>query len=86
VGAVVLGQILTVVGAAEMVILSGLVVVCTGLLASLTCTVKLKTPTAVGVPLITPLFTLSPRPVGRDPFAIDHKYGVVPPLAVSAAE
>ena len=48
-----------------MVMLSGLVVVSTGLPASLTCATKLKVPVAVGVPLIIPLLELSVRPEGE---------------------
>ena len=66
--------------------LRALVALCTGLLASLTWTVKLKVPATVGIPVIAPLVPLSVRPVGKDPLAIDQVYGSVPPLAASVAE
>jgi hypothetical protein len=46
--------------------------VCTGLLLSLTATVKLNVPLAVGVPEITPLLELSVNPAGRLPELIDQ--------------
>ncbi len=52
---------------------------------SVTCTVKLLVPNAVGVPEITPVLDASKRPVGRVPEAIDQVYGVVPPVATSVA-
>jgi hypothetical protein len=46
--------------------------VCTGLLLSLTVTVKLKVPVAVGVPEMTPLPPASVNPAGRLPEVIDQ--------------
>ena len=50
------------------------------LLASVTCTVKLAVPAAVGVPLRTPPL-LKLNPAGKLPDASDQLYGVVPPVA-----
>jgi hypothetical protein len=44
----------------------------TGLLLSLTATVKLNVPLAVGVPEITPLLEPSVNPAGRFPALIDQ--------------
>ena len=52
---------------------------------SVTDTVKLELPLAVGVPVMTPALE-SDRPAGRLPEAIDHVYPGVPPLAFSVAE
>ena len=84
-GTAPLGQIVTGEFAAT-VMPNALVAVCPGLLASLTCAVKLYEPVAVGVPLITPLLKFNVRPVGKDPLIIAQPYGRVPPLAVSVAE
>jgi hypothetical protein len=46
--------------------------VCAGLLLSLTATVKVNVPVAVGVPEITPLPAVSVRPAGRLPELIDQ--------------
>lgn len=53
----------------------------TGLLLSLTVTVKLNFPLAVGVPAMAPLPDASLNPAGRLPDVIDQVYGAVPPLA-----
>ena len=45
---------------------------CCGLPASATCTVKLKVPTTVGVPVIAPVALLSDNPDGSTPFVTDH--------------
>src|SRR5262249_41682923 len=58
---------------------------CCGFEESTTRTVKLKLPTLDGVPEMTPVCALIPRPGGRLPFAIDHVSGMVPPDALSAA-
>src|ERR1017187_8037774 len=50
-----------------------------GLLLSLTVTVKMNVPEAVGVPEMAPVEALIARPPGRPP-PTDHGYGVVPPL------
>ena len=64
------------------VMVSDLVAVCAvGSVASITLTVKLKTPEPVGVPEIVPVPALKFTPGGNDPALIDHVYGVVPPLA-----
>ncbi|HEY3838649.1 MAG TPA: hypothetical protein VGL72_18855 [Bryobacteraceae bacterium] len=51
---------------------------------SVTLTVKLDDPVAVGVPEIVPPARLSPT--GRDPAATDHVYGGDPPVALSVWE
>jgi hypothetical protein len=77
----------TVVVAGATVMVSDLVAVCAvGVVASITLTVKLNTPEAVGVPEIVPLPALKLTPVGSDPALIDHVYGVVPPLAERVVE
>jgi hypothetical protein len=55
-------------------------------LESVTSTVKAKVPDCVGVPLIAPEAAFKLNPAGKDPDEIDQAYGVVPPLAASAAE
>src|SRR5579864_6600678 len=52
-------------------------------LASVTRTVKLLVPVAVGVPEITPVPAASDNPAGKVPEAMDQLYGVVPLVAVS---
>ena len=54
------------------VIDSAVDLVCTGLLLSLTLTVKVDTPLAVGVPVITPLRAVRLNPSGRLPELIDQ--------------
>src|SRR5580704_19335670 len=56
-----------------------------GLLESVTLTVKLNVPCAVGVPEIWPVARVSVKPVGRLPPVMLHEYGWIPPDAVSAA-
>src|SRR5579871_4702960 len=51
--------------------------------ASVNCTVKLLMPLPVGVPEIIPVLEASVSPVGSVPDAMDHVYGVVPPVAAS---
>lgn len=53
--------------------------------ASVTFTVKLLVPVAVGVPEITPVLAASDRPDGNEPELIDHVYGDVPPLHAMVA-
>ncbi len=55
--------------------------------ASVTWTVKVVVlfPFCVGVPEITPVLAASDRPEGSVPEAMDHVYGVVPPLALNVA-
>jgi hypothetical protein len=53
--------------------------------ASVTCTVKLLVPVAVGVPEITPVVGVSANPAGNVPERMDQVYGVVPPLAARVA-
>jgi hypothetical protein len=52
---------------------------------SVTLTVKLLDPAAVGVPEIVP-FAASISPAGSDPLAIVHVKGGVPPIAASVWE
>jgi hypothetical protein len=52
---------------------------------SVTRTVKLLVPVAVGVPEITPVLAASVNPEGRTPEASDQPYGGVPPVAASVA-
>jgi hypothetical protein len=85
-GTAELGQMVTVVGAEEMVMLKALLAICWGLPVSLTPAVKLNVPVLVGAPVTAPLTVLSANPPGRDPLAIDQVYGVVPPVAKSVAE
>ncbi len=56
-----------------------------GLLESLAFAVKVKVPGVVGVPEIVPVL-LRDRPAGKDPLAIDHVYGVTPPVAARVVE
>src|SRR6476469_2438675 len=72
--------------AVGMVMLSACVATCTGLPASLVWTTKLKLPAAPGVPEITPVVGFRVRFAGREPLAMDHLYGGVPPLAARVAE
>jgi hypothetical protein len=58
---------------------------CGGLAPSLTVTVKLLVPEAVGVPEIRPVSGARLSPAGRPPWT-DQVYGVVPPLACSMFE
>jgi hypothetical protein len=53
---------------------------------SMTSTENGKVPVVVGMPEITPVPPFSDRPAGNEPLAIDHVYGVAPPLAASVAE
>ena len=55
--------------------------VCAGLLLSVTVTVKLDVPLAVGVPEIKPDEGEMLSPAGRLPAVTDQLYGEVPPLA-----
>jgi len=45
--------------------------------------VKVKVPAAVGIPEMTPLTPLSPRPFGKAPPVTDHTYGGTPPVPAS---
>ena len=85
-GTAVLGQMVTLAGAEEMVMLKALLANCWGLPASLTWAVNVKVPVLVGVPVMAPVAALSANPPGRDPLATDQVYGVVPPVAESVAE
>lgn len=73
------------VPAAVVLIENGLVAFCTVEDESATCTVKLNWPALVGVPLIVPP-VLKLRPVGNEPDANVHEYGVAPPVAASVDE
>ncbi len=53
---------------------------------SLTETVMLKDPVAVGVPEMVPVPASSANPVGNAPLVMDQVYGVTPPVACSLAE
>jgi hypothetical protein len=67
-----------------MVMVSDWETVFVGLLASVTVTVTVDEPAAVGVPA-----TVQPdrvKPAGREPELIEHVYGVVPPAASIGAE
>ena len=77
---------LTAVAAAVTVMLSDLVAVCAvGAVESVTRTVKLEVPVAVGVPESAPVEAFKLTPAGSDPELIDQAYGLVPPLAVRVA-
>ena len=68
-------------GSGAMVMLNVACTVSFGLLESVTFTVKLVVPVAVGVPEITPPDE-SPSPAGKfDPVASAQVYGEVPPVA-----
>ena len=54
-----------------------------GLLESVTVTVKLEVPTAVGLPVMAPVVSFSVSPAGRVPVVTVQLYGDVPPLAAS---
>jgi len=51
-----------------------------------TCIVKLKSPAAVGLPVMSPLDGFNARPGGNDPVVIDQLYGDLPPLTFSVCE
>jgi hypothetical protein len=51
---------------------------------SVTLTLKLDEPGAMGVPLIMP--PAKRNPAGTDPLTIDHVYGGFPPIALMACE
>ena len=51
---------------------------------SVTCTVKLIVPVAVGVPEITPVAELRVSPAGKLSTVMDQLYDGVPPVAASA--
>jgi hypothetical protein len=55
--------------------------VCAGSPLSVTVTVKVDIPLAVGVPEIVPVVEASVSPAGRLPEVTDHVYCGVPPLA-----
>lgn len=57
--------------------------VCTGLSESVTVTVKLAVPLDVGVPEITPVDAAIERPLGNWPDDTAHRYGALPPVALS---
>jgi hypothetical protein len=59
-------------GAAKVVIVVTADFVCTGLLLSVTVTVKVDIPLAVGVPEIVPVVDAKVRPPGRLPEVIDQ--------------
>ena len=70
-------------GAAPIIICNDLLAVWdVGGVESVTCTVKLDVPAAVGVPEITPA-VLTVRPAGSVPLARLHAKGGVPPVAVT---
>jgi len=73
-------------GGAAMAIESLTERLCGGLPPSLTVTVKLLVPLAVGVPEIRPVAEARLSPAGRLPLLTDQVYGVVPPLACSRFE
>ena len=56
------------------------------LAASVTCTVKLNEPVAVGVPERVPLAAFSEMLAGRAPAVTAQVYGAVPPVAASVCE
>ena len=71
--------------AAAMLIESCLLTVCGGEEESVACTVKVKVPEALGVPLIAPVEEFRLSPVGIAPTVMLQLYGVVPPDAASVA-
>lgn len=50
-------------------------------LESFTCKLKLDVPAAVGEPVIAPVELFKLSPVGKEPKATLHVYGVIPPVA-----
>ena len=57
-----------------------------GLPLSLTAAVNVAVPLEVGVPEMVPVDAAKLSPAGRLPDAMDHRYGVVPPLACNDCE
>jgi hypothetical protein len=53
---------------------------------SVNLTVKLKRPSLVGVPEITPVAALRESPRGKAPADIDQVYGAQPPVTASVCE
>jgi hypothetical protein len=53
---------------------------------SLTPTVKVELPAAVGVPEITPVLALRVNPAGKLPVLTLQVYGATPPLAANVCE
>ena len=84
-GTAVLGQMVTVVGAAAITMLSARSAVAAGLAASETRTVKAAVTAVVGVPAIAPVAGFKVNPAGREPLAMVQPYGRVPPVAASVA-
>jgi hypothetical protein len=70
---------------AETLIDSATVAVCGVADESFACTENAEEPDAVGVPEIAPVELLSVKPAGSEPEATLQAYGVVPPVAASAA-
>ncbi len=69
--------------AAAMLIENCLLAVCGVADESFACTVKVKEPEALGVPLIAPEELLSVRLPGRAPAVMLQLYGAVPPEAAT---
>jgi len=61
------------------------VAVCTGLLESVTITVKVKVPWVEGFPEITPVVAFRVRPGGRAPELMENVRGAVPPEVIMVA-
>jgi hypothetical protein len=59
------------------------VAVWAGVPLSVTPIVNPAVPPVVGVPEMTPVLELRVSPAGSEPDAIDHVYGLVPPVADS---
>ena len=70
----------------ETAMLKLLEAVSAGLLASVTCTVNVFAPAAVGVPLMSPDDAFSASPTGKVPDVTDQWYGAAPPVAASPCE
>jgi hypothetical protein len=73
-------------GAGLMTIPKAFVAVAGAAALSLTSTVKLELPTAVGVPPIAPVDASKDKPAGSEPALTDHVYGETPPEAFSDCE
>src|SRR4029077_15724441 len=74
----------------QIVVVEELTVMLSGAVAlsqagSVTSTLKLEVPVAVGVPEITPVLVARVSPAGSVPFARNHMYGGVPPVARTVA-
>jgi len=73
-------------GRTALTVMLQLVVVLVAPFESVTLMVKLKTPVAVGVPVMAPFVVFNVKPVGSAPDASANVYPGVPPLATTLEE